>query len=102
MMTKRFQRKRTKGFKLPEGTVCVTRPGKWGNPFSDANTFRVYLRLALDGGINPEIKYNPAIERIQWIANSIKELRGKNLACFCPLDKPCHADVLMEFANDDR
>lgn len=27
------------------------------------------------------------------------ELRGKNLACFCPLDQPCHADVLLEIAN---
>lgn len=29
----------------------------------------------------------------------ISELRGKNLACWCPLDAPCHADVLIEFAN---
>ena len=28
-----------------------------------------------------------------------KELRGKNLACFCPLDQPCHADVLLKIAN---
>ncbi|MGO8055976.1 DUF4326 domain-containing protein, partial [Rhizobium leguminosarum] len=27
------------------------------------------------------------------------ELRGKNLACWCPLDQPCHADVLLEIAN---
>jgi hypothetical protein len=27
------------------------------------------------------------------------ELRGKNLACWCPLDAPCHADVLLELAN---
>lgn len=26
-------------------------------------------------------------------------LRGKNLACFCALDQPCHADVLLEIAN---
>jgi hypothetical protein len=24
-------------------------------------------------------------------------LRGKNLACWCPLDRPCHADILLEF-----
>lgn len=28
-------------------------------------------------------------------------LRGKNLACFCPLDQPCHADVLLEIANGE-
>jgi hypothetical protein len=31
-----------------------------------------------------------------------QELRGKNLACFCAIDKPCHADVLLELANPDR
>lgn len=29
----------------------------------------------------------------------VHELRGKNLACWCPLDQPCHADVLLELAN---
>ena len=27
------------------------------------------------------------------------ELAGKNLACFCAPDAPCHADVLLEIAN---
>lgn len=26
-------------------------------------------------------------------------LRGRDLACWCPLDLPCHADVLLELAN---
>jgi hypothetical protein len=26
-------------------------------------------------------------------------LRGHDLACWCPLDKPCHADVLLRLAN---
>jgi hypothetical protein len=26
-------------------------------------------------------------------------LRGKNLACWCSLDQPCHVDVLLEVAN---
>jgi hypothetical protein len=26
-------------------------------------------------------------------------LRGRDLACWCPLDQPCHADVLLELAN---
>ncbi|MGC7247308.1 DUF4326 domain-containing protein, partial [Mycobacteroides abscessus] len=28
-----------------------------------------------------------------------RELRGHDLACWCPLDQPCHADVLLEIAN---
>ncbi len=35
-----------------------------------------------------------------WIAHfkkiNIKELAGKNLACWCPLDKPCHAEHIIE------
>ena len=33
MKPQRIQRKREKGWRKPENTVCVTRPGKWGNPF---------------------------------------------------------------------
>jgi len=39
----------------------------------------------------------PTIEEIR------AELRGKNLACWCRIGEPCHADVLLEIANaDDR
>jgi hypothetical protein len=27
------------------------------------------------------------------------QLGGRDLACWCPLDRPCHADVLLEIAN---
>ncbi|GGW15819.1 hypothetical protein GCM10018980_51400 [Streptomyces capoamus] len=27
------------------------------------------------------------------------ELTGRDLMCWCPLDEPCHADVLLEIAN---
>lgn len=33
------------------------------------------------------------------LADRLPDLRGKNLACWCPLDQPCHADVLLELAN---
>jgi hypothetical protein len=29
-----------------------------------------------------------------------RELRGKDLACYCPLDAVCHADVLLAIANE--
>jgi len=40
----------------------------------------------------------------EWKRHSLvdsirEELAGKDLACWCPLDKPCHADVLLELAN---
>jgi len=39
------------------------------------------------------------IQHDKGLINQILELRGKDLACWCPLDKPCHADVLLRLAN---
>lgn len=91
-MPVRIQRKRTKGWKMPSNTVYVGRPTKWGNPYQLCGDGSVKSREAL-------------IYRYRgWLVNvgrieQIGELRGKNLACFCPLDQPCHADVLLEIAN---
>jgi len=36
---------------------------------------------------------------LSGLINDIEELRGKDLVCWCaPL--PCHADILLELAND--
>ncbi len=88
----RIQRKRSKGWRMPPNTVSVTRPGRWGNPnlvehFGQAGAVRAF-RADLIGGI------------LDYSVDDVKrELRGKNLACYCPLDQPCHADVLLEIAN---
>ena len=90
MTAKRIQRKRTKGWTKPEGAVCVTRPGPWGNPFHTADWFRQWL----DGEFGCHLE-----QQRQWILDHIHELRGKDLCCWCPLDHDCHADVLLELAN---
>ena len=92
----RLQRKRTKGFKLesPNGlpVVCVNRPTKWGNPFviskdlSREDALKKYENY---------LKENPKL--IQEIK---KELKGKNLACFCRLANACHAEILITIANE--
>lgn len=33
------------------------------------------------------------------VADVKRELRGRHLYCFCKPGKPCHADVLIEIAN---
>ena len=108
-MVERIQRKRTKGWRMPPNTVSVCRPGKWGNPwkatdaakagYGDGHAMAVHaFRQWLRG--DPEWVAGENLHRRQSILNDIAELRGANLACFCPLDKPCHADVLIELAND--
>lgn len=94
----RIQRRRTKGWRMPPNTRCVTRPGTFGNPFSTAASFRCWLERLTDGGPLPATD-TEASRRMVIIATRLDELRGKNLACFCALDEPCHADVLLEFAN---
>lgn len=96
----RIQRRRTKGWQMPENTVCVTRPGRFGNPFDNARRFREVLEVLLGGGEYRDCRCRtPEYLDMKVIAERIDELRGKNLACFCPPGRECHADVLIEYAN---
>lgn len=92
---KRIQRKRTKGWRMPPNTVYVGRPTKWGNPYSmkDGHTRQEAVRLFQEWMDN-EIDVAP--ENLDEIK---EELGGKDLACWCPLDEPCHADILLDLAN---
>lgn len=111
-MPKRIQRKRTKGWRMPEGAVYVGRPTKWGNPFTvekyGLRTALEYYRAFLTGelAVLPDAarktyrgyeRNNPVAYDIAMMARVF--LKGKDLACWCPLDQPCHADVLLEIAN---
>ena len=97
----RVQLSRRKGWRMPPNTVKVARPTKWGNPFMigrDGDATRVvemfrFTMCPVDG--QPGIYTDSEMAEID-----LRPLRGKNLACWCPLDQPCHADVLLEIAND--
>ncbi|WP_321340886.1 DUF4326 domain-containing protein [Breoghania sp.] len=108
-MPSRIQLSRKKGWRKPEGAVVVSRPGKWGNPFtiaasaaaghSDPRAHAVHSYEAwVKGEIAPEMGGGapPSLEKIR------AELGGKDLACWCSLDGPCHGDVLLRLANDDQ
>jgi len=110
---KRVQRTRKKGGGMPQGAVYVGRPGVFGNPFTGA----AYLEAGYRTG-NPEEAITIAYRRWLYktdhltfmqrerssILTRITNLKGKDLACWCPLPKPgqpdhCHAAVLLELAN---
>lgn len=99
----RVQRKRTKGWKMPENTVYVGRPGKFGNPFTigcNASEFSTNLPSCVSTVEEAVECYHYWINKTIMVRNDfLKPLKGKNLACFCPLDKPCHADILLRLAN---
>jgi hypothetical protein len=44
--------------------------------------------------------YQRACHLIADSLDELHKLKGKNLACFCPLDKPCHADTLLRTVNE--
>lgn len=98
-MPQRIQRKRTRGFKAPEDAVYVGRPTKWGNPFFVPDARSKNLPQLREEAVR---KYEQALrENLLDVTpdDARRELRGKDLMCWCPLDQACHADVLLEVAN---
>lgn len=105
-MPERVQMRRTKGWRKPERVVVVARPSKWGNPHRVGSLIRCasaghewsrvmtradavsFFECALRAGLLP---YSAAEVRAS--------LAGRDLACWCPLNQPCHADVLLAVAN---
>jgi Domain of unknown function (DUF4326) len=102
----RIQRKRSKGWRSPEGAVYVGRGSKWGNPFAvgKGGTAEECVRKYADM-LTPYRHRGPTSDlgslyiSMANIEDIERELRGKDLMCWCPLDKPCHADVLLRLAN---
>lgn len=109
MMPKRIQRRRTRGWRKPEGAVCMTWPGVFGNPFRLAHErkhrmrlFRLFMRRRWADlkreGCNAFDIFVLQIRRAA-IEKRLPELRGKVLCCWCKLTDPCHGDILLEWAN---
>lgn len=105
-MPHRIQLKRTKGWRLPAGAVKVDRSTRWGNPWPIG-------REGPDGRIAPDAE--GAVGMFEDMladpekrlavgypdtATVCAHLRGRGLGCWCPLDQPCHADVLLRLANE--
>jgi hypothetical protein len=76
---------------MPPRSQGVARPSRWQNRYDWGTLGRAEAvrRFAED------LAHMPEAERRAWLA----PLRGKNLWCYCPLDQPCHVDVLLCWAN---
>lgn len=116
-MPERIQLSRKKGWRKPEGAIVVSRPSRWGNPFSIIPEGPGRFRVEGEPGTPERLgapRWHPtkhaaatdAVARYRkWLfhqqrcENLIPELAGHDLCCWCPLDQPCHADVLLELAN---
>lgn len=118
----RVQLSRAKGWKMPPNTVKVPRSTIFGNPsgcggedwcklrgtsphFCCVLSFREFVVSGIEGRSSTGGTFNVLLDasagypyRSRLVAR-LPTLRGKNLACWCALDRPCHADVLLELAN---
>lgn len=93
---------------MPSNTAKVDRTTKWGNPFvvgkhgTRAECVDLFTKLMAGyvcmstDNVQEQIAYRATVEQQRG------ELMGRNLACWCPLDKPCHADVLLRVASGRR
>jgi hypothetical protein len=101
---KRVQLSRAKGWRMPPNTVKVDRTTKWGNPFivgvhgTAAECVDLFTKL-MAGYVC--MSTNNFGEQMAY-PGTAAELAGRDLACWCRLDKPCHADVLLRLANRKR
>lgn len=106
MTPKRIQRRRAKGWRMPEGAVYVGRPSRWGNPYvvGKAGTREECVRWhawAMNGyyALSPSIDFGAAIDTIRWARSHIHMLVGRVLACWCRETDACHADNLAALAG---
>lgn len=115
-MPERIQRLRASGWRMPAGAVYVGRPTKWGNPFRAVRDGGMWA-VVDDNGVEYD-DYGPFRTKAAALTEcvalfhridvahglladraDITELTGRDLVCWCPLDQPCHADILLSLAN---
>lgn len=113
---RRVQLKRTKGWRMPANTVKVDRSSRWGNPFAIGEVspgddkLGYHTPKELCGVLVRDRAHAVELFR-KWLHSTSAialawrlgghTLRGKNLGCWCPLNGPCHADVLLALANPE-
>lgn len=81
---------------MPESAAYVGRPTRWGNPYRIEHRTTSAHRTAV-AMFEDYLKRHPEL-----IQAACVELAGCDLACWCPLDLPCHADVWLRAANDSE
>ncbi len=115
LMPERIQLRRTKGWRKPEGVIVVSRPSRWGNPYrvhrvdNDSDSWAIveqgieldYVSTRTEARASAVECFGSDRHNADYPSDDVIrcELAGRDLACWCPLDEPCHADVLLEIAN---
>jgi|SRR5262245_19517471 len=111
-MPRRLQIRRSKGWRLPANTLKVDRSTLFGNPFLASEhghdravaLYRTWLAGRPVNAMLAAATKKSLARRRQEVLRALPTLRGKNLACWCPLPRDgepdrCHAAVLLAVAN---
>lgn len=111
----RIQRRRTRGWRMPPGTRCVTRGTNWGNNFVVGAPDPITGKPMTDADAVLWFKRQTEMNPQATAAALQRSFNGWNLACWCRLCAdhaagkpftvecdacpPCHADVIGKIAN---
>lgn len=81
--------------------VYIGRGSKWGNPFTHIKDRETKAEFVVNTRDEALKKYREWILNKPELLNSLHELTGKRLGCFCK-PKSCHGDILVELINAKR
>lgn len=122
MAPKRIQLSRARGWRLPPNASVISRPSRYGNPWrvvEDTNgawqvkghgirytgfgskaeaTVAALERFA--DALDHALKYGFGSAGLRFDEADLAALRGRDVACWCPIDSACHGDVLLELAAE--
>lgn len=109
-MPERLQRRRSAGWRKPDGAVAIGRPSRWGNPYRVGDQYQDpsngQLRIEILTAERAVALYRENVASDPKYATEAREqLAGKDLLCWCPVTDrdgrrvPCHGDVLLDIAS---
>jgi Domain of unknown function (DUF4326) len=98
---RRLRRSRKMGVRTPDGVIYVGFPSKWASPYAPGDALPDGGRVR-DAAHAVRLYAEYLTERPWLVEEAKRELRGRDLMCWCPLTEPsCHAEVLLRVANHE-
>lgn len=107
-MPKRIQRKRVKGWRMPENTKDVTRSSNYGNIFKvgdqilnehwnqlNSHEQEMFTCRTIHDAAGAVYLFR----KFQLPTMNVEKLRGFDLACWCRKGDWCHGDYILLKAN---
>jgi hypothetical protein len=85
-------------FQKEHHDIYIGRPSKWGNPYTHIKDRETKAEFIVDTREEAIAKYRDYILKNETLMNSLHELEGKILGCWC-YPNPCHGEVLIDLVR---